>query len=216
MPTRIYAFAKELGLDNKALLDICEKASIKGKGSALASLDDTEISQVKAFMAGGSDTAAEAPVEADTGAPVRPRSTTTKKKIGEITAPVREVKDELESEPEEQTADVEVVAEVETVEEPTAPVEAPPTETVEASAEAEQPAAKSPLLSRLKGDTNEAAEEDVAKPAKPKVTPAKPTPASKATVSPSPLTNRRGMSPRRPGVAPRRQPRNLDQSSKSV
>ena len=28
MPVRIYAFAKELGLDNKQLLEICEKANI--------------------------------------------------------------------------------------------------------------------------------------------------------------------------------------------
>ena len=54
MPSvRIYAFAKELGLDNKQLLDICEKCSIKGKGSALASLDDDEIAKIKSFMSGG-------------------------------------------------------------------------------------------------------------------------------------------------------------------
>ena len=210
MPTRIYAFAKELGLDNKALLDICEKANIKGKGSALASLDDTEISQIKAFMA-GSDTA-EAPAEAEAGAPVRPRST-TKKKIGEITTPVREVEVELE----DQTADVEEVAdEVEVIEEPAAPAETPPTESVEEPAA--EPVAKSPLgskglLKRLKGDTDD--DEADEKPAKPKVKPAKPTPPSKATTARSPLTNRSGMSPRRPGVAPRRQPRNLDQSSKA-
>ncbi len=50
MPTRIYAFAKELGLDNKALLDICEKVGIKGKGSALASIEDDEIAKVKEFI----------------------------------------------------------------------------------------------------------------------------------------------------------------------
>ncbi len=49
MPVRIYAFAKELGLDNKQLLDICEKVNIKGKGSALASLDDGEVAIVKEF-----------------------------------------------------------------------------------------------------------------------------------------------------------------------
>lgn len=50
MAVRIYAFAKELGLDNKQLLDICEQAGIKGKGSALANLEDDEIAQIKAFM----------------------------------------------------------------------------------------------------------------------------------------------------------------------
>ncbi len=50
MPIRIYAFAKELGLDNKALLDICDKVGIKGKGSALASMDDDEIARIKEFI----------------------------------------------------------------------------------------------------------------------------------------------------------------------
>ncbi len=52
MPVRIYAFAKELGLDNKQLLDICEQAGVKGKGSALASLNEDEITNIKSFMAG--------------------------------------------------------------------------------------------------------------------------------------------------------------------
>lgn len=54
MPVRIYAFAKQLELDNKQLLDICEKVGIKGKGSALASLDDDEIAKIKSFMDGAS------------------------------------------------------------------------------------------------------------------------------------------------------------------
>ena len=52
MPVRIYAFAKDLGFDNKQLLDICESAGIKGKGSALASLSDDEIATINAFLAG--------------------------------------------------------------------------------------------------------------------------------------------------------------------
>lgn len=53
MPIRIYAFAKELGLDNKELLDICSKAGISGKGSALASLSDEEVAKVKKALDGG-------------------------------------------------------------------------------------------------------------------------------------------------------------------
>jgi len=56
VPVRIYAFAKQLELDNKQLLDICEKVGIKGKGSALASLDDDEIAKIKSFMEGGDST----------------------------------------------------------------------------------------------------------------------------------------------------------------
>lgn len=62
MAVRIYAFAKDLGLENKELLDICEKLGIKGKGSALANLDDDEISKIKKFLAGESESPAAAPV----------------------------------------------------------------------------------------------------------------------------------------------------------
>lgn len=61
MAVRIYAFAKDLGLENKELLDICEKLGIKGKGSALANLDDDEISKIKKFLAGESESPAAAP-----------------------------------------------------------------------------------------------------------------------------------------------------------
>ncbi len=51
MPIRIYALAKELQIDSKELVDICTKAGIPGKGSALASLNDDEVVRVKAFLA---------------------------------------------------------------------------------------------------------------------------------------------------------------------
>ena len=47
MPIRIYSLAKELGIENKELVDVCAKVGIHGKGSALASLTDEEVSQVK-------------------------------------------------------------------------------------------------------------------------------------------------------------------------
>jgi translation initiation factor IF-2 len=50
LPIRIYALAKELKIDNKILVDICTKAGITGKGSALASLTDEEVAKLKAFM----------------------------------------------------------------------------------------------------------------------------------------------------------------------
>ncbi|MCC6125714.1 MAG: translation initiation factor IF-2 [Pirellulales bacterium] len=53
MPIRIYALAKELKIDNKILVDICTKAGITGKGSALASLSDEEMEKLKAFMGAG-------------------------------------------------------------------------------------------------------------------------------------------------------------------
>ena len=51
MPVRIYAFAKELGFDNKQLLDICDSAGIEDKGSALASLTDDEVVVIKDYLA---------------------------------------------------------------------------------------------------------------------------------------------------------------------
>jgi len=51
VPVRIYAFAKELGFDNKQLLDICDSAGIEDKGSALASLSDDEVVAIKDYLA---------------------------------------------------------------------------------------------------------------------------------------------------------------------
>jgi translation initiation factor IF-2 len=53
LPIRIYALAKELKIDSKELVDICTKAGISGKGSALASLNDAEVDKVKSFLSGG-------------------------------------------------------------------------------------------------------------------------------------------------------------------
>ena len=50
MPVRIYALAKELDYDSKDLVDVCKKAGITGKGSALASLNDDEVQQLKDYL----------------------------------------------------------------------------------------------------------------------------------------------------------------------
>ncbi len=52
MAVRIYALAKELKLDSKELVDICTKAGVPGKGSALASLTEEEVEKVKQFLKG--------------------------------------------------------------------------------------------------------------------------------------------------------------------
>jgi translation initiation factor IF-2 len=74
VPIRIYALAKDLKLDSKELVDLCAKAGITGKGSALASLDDEEIEKVKAFLIGGPKKPAPAPAPER---PVRVGRTTT-------------------------------------------------------------------------------------------------------------------------------------------
>ena len=51
MPSRIYALAKELKLDPKDLVEICNRAGIPAKGSPLASLEDDEVVKLKAYLA---------------------------------------------------------------------------------------------------------------------------------------------------------------------
>jgi len=53
VPIRIYALAKQLKLDSKVLVDICTKAGVTGKGSALASLTDEEMEKVTAYINSG-------------------------------------------------------------------------------------------------------------------------------------------------------------------
>jgi len=50
LPIRIYALAKQLRIEHKALVDICTQIGITGKGSALASLSDEEAVAVKAHL----------------------------------------------------------------------------------------------------------------------------------------------------------------------
>ncbi|MDO5565543.1 MAG: translation initiation factor IF-2 N-terminal domain-containing protein, partial [Planctomycetia bacterium] len=47
MSIRIYALAKQLQVESKILVDLCKQIGLDGKGSALASLTDEEIEQVK-------------------------------------------------------------------------------------------------------------------------------------------------------------------------
>jgi len=67
---RIYALAKELDIDSKDLVEVCRKAGISGKGSALASLTDDEVAKVKAFHRGGEKKAETGPAPVG-GAPRR-------------------------------------------------------------------------------------------------------------------------------------------------
>ncbi len=51
MAVRIYALAKELKVDSIELVDICAKVGIKGKGSALASLSEEEVTRLRDHFA---------------------------------------------------------------------------------------------------------------------------------------------------------------------
>ena len=114
MPIRIYAFAKELGFDNKQLLDVCDKVNIKGKGSALASLDDEEVAKIKSFLADGGGTATAEP-EPEAMAPMRPQPARDRKIVDLPDKAAAKVEAEpLEVEPEPvEVVEPEVVAEPE-------------------------------------------------------------------------------------------------------
>ncbi len=126
MPVRIYAFAKELGLDNKQLLDICDKVNIKGKGSALASLDDEEAAKVKDFIANESNTAT---AEPEAPAPMRPPVVRpANRKITEIQAPPTK-SPPVKSAPEEPAPQPEVAEPAPVAEAPAEPPAATPAAT---------------------------------------------------------------------------------------
>ncbi len=71
MAVRIYALAKELNLDSKLLVEICDKAGITGKGSALASLTDDEVVRIKAAVS----KSRQGPPRAVGGRPMAPEPT---------------------------------------------------------------------------------------------------------------------------------------------
>ena len=50
MPLRIYSLAKELNIDSKELVELCPRAGVQGKGSALASLTDDEVGKLRSYL----------------------------------------------------------------------------------------------------------------------------------------------------------------------
>ncbi len=94
LAVRIYSLAKELKYDSKELVDLCAKAGITGKGSALASLADDEVVRLKEYLANRNRPAerpsSERPLERSTERPVeRPiRELTPPKKPAPRPAPL--------------------------------------------------------------------------------------------------------------------------------
>jgi translation initiation factor IF-2 len=64
---RIYTLSKELKIDSKELVELCTRAGIQDKGSALASMSDEEVAKLKEFIAAKSR-----PPERPAPAPVKP------------------------------------------------------------------------------------------------------------------------------------------------
>ncbi|TWT42505.1 translation initiation factor IF-2 [Botrimarina hoheduenensis] len=94
MAVRIYSLAKELSIDSKELVDVCARAGVTGKGSALASLTDDEVVKVTDFLKGssaksGPSAAATAKAPASRSAPamVRPTRDGASDRLRTISAP---------------------------------------------------------------------------------------------------------------------------------
>ncbi|MBX9789811.1 MAG: translation initiation factor IF-2 [Pirellulales bacterium] len=75
MAFRIYALAKELKIDSKELVEICPRAGVTGKGSALASLTEDEVVKIKAFLSGGGVKPAAKPTAGPATKPAAPATT---------------------------------------------------------------------------------------------------------------------------------------------
>ena len=85
MPVRIYSFAKELGIENKDLLEVCEKLGLKGKGSALASLNDEEVGRVKNYLDNNSANSEPAEAQKEVAKPLAPsRDDPARRRTGAI------------------------------------------------------------------------------------------------------------------------------------
>jgi len=79
---RIYTLAKELKIDSKELVELCTRAGIQDKGSALASMTDEEVAKLREFLANRSR-----PAERPAPAPVRPSAPTAPQKPATPAAP---------------------------------------------------------------------------------------------------------------------------------
>ncbi len=89
MAVRIYALAKELKVDSLELVDICAKVGIKGKGSALASLSDEEVTKVREHFANptASSGGAKSKGPSAPAAPERPNAPARAGRMPVISAP---------------------------------------------------------------------------------------------------------------------------------
>lgn len=87
MAVRIYELARDLKFDSKELVDICTKAGVPGKGSALASLSDEEIDKVKQFLKAGGTAKSKPAAKAAPAAPQRPSEPARAGKMPVIVTP---------------------------------------------------------------------------------------------------------------------------------
>jgi len=87
LAVRIYALAKELKLDSKDLVNLCTKAGIPGKGSALGSLTDKEVDKLKQFIQGSYSVSSKPQPSQVSPAPERPTAPVDHGKMRVIVTP---------------------------------------------------------------------------------------------------------------------------------
>jgi translation initiation factor IF-2 len=81
---RIYTLSKELKIDSKELVELCTRAGIQDKGSALASMSDEEVAKLKEFIAAKSR-----PPERPAPAPVKPAAPAAAKPTAPVTTTLK-------------------------------------------------------------------------------------------------------------------------------
>lgn len=162
MAVRIYALAKELKVDSKELVDICTNVGIAGKGSALASLSEDEVTKLRDHFSKPNPSAVTSSKPSpEPTAPERPRDPSSRTgKMPVISAPRAQSplagirKKTAEQKSEEEPIPVEEIAaptETETPE-PVA-AEAPPAESAKAPAETkDSPRSPGPLAGVMRRD----------------------------------------------------------------
>ena len=160
---RIYALAKELKLENKKLVDICNQIGITGKGSALASLTDEEVAAIKAHLDKGKAGRGGAAAPSRGAAPVRREDYVAPSGA----APVRKVP-ALEKKPStivsRRASPAPVETPVEELAEPPAPIEPVETPTAVEVPPAYEPAPAEPVAPEMEEAPPSAVPEIVAAP----------------------------------------------------
>ena len=196
MPVRIYALAKELNVDSKELVEVCNRAGVTGKGSALASLSDDEVAKVKEYLSGGSSSGGgggtATATKARSNEPAAPVTRDQYVRIGGNTGKPRVLTPKAKAKPKEEEQPSVPAAKAQEEEAEETVVQTPPEEAPEAPALEEAPVAKAPPTHA------EQKEETPAEPTPPPAAPEKKT---------DPLAPQRYNSPFRDRVADLNRPK---------
>ena len=186
MPIRIYALAKELKIDSKELVDVCKKAGLTGKGSALASLTDDEVVKLKAYLNGGGKKGAGAvpPSAAATRAPAADRPVTRDDYVAPAGSQNTGRPRVLESKPKPKKA---------------SPSDAPGSdESVTSESPGASPSSAAPIAPSSPSSSNDSPKAPAEEPAVAQSTPASDSPASPLVSDDSPPATEKPAPPKRP------------------